>query len=154
MCFVGQDASLGRGAATPFLASDAFTFSPESLPCDPLSGFQLLEKPLQSEFPIPSLIPRLLTFHHDAGRPVQEHHAGGDLVDVLAAVAARPDKRLLKVALPDSQPPKSLGPGIRAGTPGLRSCHGEESVRSPPARRAYRQDAGRSRPTYRVAGDP
>src|SRR4051812_40057276 len=45
-----------------------------------------------------------LALHHRARRAVHEHHARGDLVDVLAALAARLHERLVEVLLADSEP--------------------------------------------------
>ncbi len=52
---------------------------------------------------IEPLLAGRLAFHLEPGRTVNQHYAGRGLVDILAAVTARPDERLVQISLPHAQ---------------------------------------------------
>lgn len=61
--------------------------------------FNFIEQQSARDETIQSLLARRLTFDLQAGRPMQEHDAGGNFVHVLSAVAAGADERLFDVRL-------------------------------------------------------
>ena len=90
--------------------------SPKFLRCRLTGGgllsrlrLQLFDQHLPGEKSVLPLIPGGLTFHLDSGRSMDQLDARGDFIDVLPAVASRPDKRLFEVRFVDSQCSHALG---------------------------------------------
>ena len=79
---------------TGFLNSRAFSRS--SLPSVRLN---LVEQQFSCDESIQSLLSRLLTFDLCASRPVQQHYARSDLVDILSAMTAGADEGFFDVSL-------------------------------------------------------
>lgn len=103
MGFAGEHPFLGRFGTFAFLAAHLFPFG--SFRCEPRLplGFNLVQQQPAGDVPIHPLLPGILTFHLNARRVMQQHHAGGNLVDILAAVTAAPDKGFLDVHFAHTQ---------------------------------------------------
>src|SRR5947209_2248105 len=101
--FVRQHSVLGAPAATPFLASDLFDTSLLSRhrPC--LQSFDFVQQQTASDESVQSLLARRLAFNLQARWAMQQNHAGGALVYVLASMPAGADKCLLDIAFRHAQ---------------------------------------------------
>ena len=97
--FVGEHAVLGAAGAFPFLAADFLNPGLFRGDAAGLELFDLVEEQATREEAVQRLLARGLALYAQAGGAMQEHDAGGDFIDVLAAVATGPDERLLNVAL-------------------------------------------------------
>ena len=79
----------------------------------------LVEQEPAGQEPVEALLAGGLAFDLHPGRPVEQHDAGGGLVDVLAAVPAGADKGLLDVRLAHTQRSHALGElGLFVGADG------------------------------------
>src|SRR3989442_1822114 len=103
MRFVGQHAIFGAAAAASLLTPDLFDPSSLGRHYAGVKPFDLIQKQTTGNEPVQSLLSRRLAFDLQACWAVQKHHASGALVDILAAMAARADKRLLDVSFGDTQ---------------------------------------------------
>ena len=83
---VGEHALFGAAAALAFLAADFLDAGALGIDMAFLEGFDLVEQQATCEKAIESLLARGLAFDLKTRRPMEQHHAGGGLVDVLAAV--------------------------------------------------------------------
>ena len=97
--FAVEHPRLRAAGAFAFLAPDFFGGGALGGNEPVLLRLNLVEKHLTGVVAVESLLARFLAFHLHPGRPVEQHHAGGDFVDVLAAMAARADKAFFDVRL-------------------------------------------------------
>ena len=72
-------------------------------------GFDLIEQEAACQKTIETLGSFLLALDANPGRAVMEHHAGRDLVDVLAAGAGRADELLVDILLAHADREQALG---------------------------------------------
>src|SRR5262249_21242024 len=101
---LGSEHALLRPARTAaLLAPDALDLLLARTRRAPDARLDHLGKPAAGEEAIHRLRARLLALDRDARRQVPQHHAGGDLVDVLAAPSARADEALDQVVLADAE---------------------------------------------------
>lgn len=107
--FIGEHSLLGAAAATAFLAADLLGAGAFGGDVARAEGFDLVEQQAASEKAVEALLAGGLAFDLQTGRSVQEHYAGGGLVDILAAVAARPDEGLFDVGFTNTQSGHALG---------------------------------------------
>src|SRR4051794_10843657 len=110
---VGQHALLGTPRAAALLAADALgLLLARALPAQACL-FDLVGQHGARDQAVRALRALALTLHERARGPVHQHDAGRDLVDVLAALAARVDERLVEIGLADAQRGQALreGPG-------------------------------------------
>ena len=103
MGFVGEDAVFGSTAATAFLPAKFLDAGAFGSGLGLLLGREFVEEEFASKETVHALLAGVLALHLDAGGAVEEHDAGGDLVDVLAAVAAGTDEGFLDVRFLDAQ---------------------------------------------------
>src|SRR5881397_2638964 len=82
--FVGEHPFLGATAARTALAANFFEASAFRSSLAGPTRLDFVEQKLARKKPIESLLARGLTFDPQAGRPVEEHHTSGGLVDVLS----------------------------------------------------------------------
>jgi hypothetical protein len=101
--FIGEHALFGPARTLAFLSADLLDAGAFGIDVTLLERFDLVEQKAPGEETIESLLARGLAFDLEAGGTMHQHHAGGRLVDVLAAVAAGTDKRLVDVGLPHAQ---------------------------------------------------
>ncbi|HYV35863.1 MAG TPA: hypothetical protein VE988_09185 [Gemmataceae bacterium] len=94
---VGEQALFRAARPFPFLAADFFNPSAFGIQASFLKGFDFVQQKAAGQETVEALLSRGLAFDLQAGRTVEQHHARGRLVDVLAAVPARPDKRFFDV---------------------------------------------------------
>ena len=109
MLLVGQHALFGAAAAATFLAADLFHAGALGIHVAFLKGFDLVEQKTAGKKAVESLLARGLAFDLETCRTMEQHHAGGGLVDVLAAVTARSDKRLVDVGFAHAERSHALG---------------------------------------------
>lgn len=124
MGLVGEHPLLGAAAATAFLA--AYLLNAVALGGDVavLERFNLVEQQAAGQEAVESLLAGSLAFDLQAGRTVEQHDAGGGLVDVLAAMSAGADKGFFDVGLAHAQCGHALGQlGFFVGADGER-VHG------------------------------
>ena len=93
----------GAAAATAFLAADFFDARALGIDVTFLERFDLVEQETARQVTIEPLGARGLAFNLETCRTVEQHHARGGLVDILAAVTARTDKRLFNVGFPHAE---------------------------------------------------
>ena len=103
MRLVGEHPGLGAAGAFPFLAADFFNLGALRGDETVFLFLNLVEQQAAGDETVESLLARLLAFDLHAGWTMQQHHAGGNLVDVLSAVAAGADKSFLDVRLAHAQ---------------------------------------------------
>ena len=128
MRLVCEDALLGRAAATAFLPAQFLDALPLGVGAFAARGFYLVEEQLPGEDAVLPLLSGSLALDLYAGGPVQQHDAGGDLVHVLPAVAARAHEAFLNVALAHAERGHAQAEGvIRSGV--ARLCAHEARVR-------------------------
>ena len=101
--FVGEHPLLGAAAATAFLTANLLHAGAISFHVALLAGFDLVEQQPAGKETVQPLLARDLAFDPQPSRTVQQHHAGGRLVHILAAVPARTDKGFLDVNLAHTQ---------------------------------------------------
>jgi len=100
---VSKHAKLGPPGAPSFLPTDPFDPLFFGGPRSRQLRLDFIQKDSSREKTVEGLGALLLTLNPNARGPMVEQHAGGLLVDVLAACAGGPDKLFLQVSLPDSQ---------------------------------------------------
>jgi len=66
-------------------------------------GFDLVQQQTAGEKAVLSLMTRVLTFHLQTGRAVEQHHAGCALVNVLSSMPARTNERFFDICLLHSE---------------------------------------------------
>jgi hypothetical protein len=108
MRFVSQHSLSGGATASAFLSAKFFEQGALGIGAAFPSLFNFVEQELAGEEAIQPLLARALAFDLQSGRPMQQHHASGRLVDVLAAVAARADKRLFNIRFAHAERRHSL----------------------------------------------
>ena len=106
---VVEHALFGAAAATTFLPADFLDAGALGIHVAFLEGFDLVEQEPAGEKAVESLLARGLAFDLKTRWPVEQHHAGGGLVDVLAAVSAGTDKRLVDVGFAHAERGHALG---------------------------------------------
>src|SRR5262245_22023441 len=72
-------------------------------------GFKAVEQLVSREETIESLLAGRLTFDLNAGGPMSQHDARGDLVDVLTAVSARANEGFVEINLANAERGHPLG---------------------------------------------
>ena len=87
----------GAAAATAFLAANLFDARALGVDVPFFERLDLVEQEPARQIAIEPLGTRGLAFDLETCRTVEQHHAGGGLVDVLAAVTARTDERLFNI---------------------------------------------------------
>src|SRR5882724_9339158 len=113
---VGEHALLGTARAAALLAADllglllARALLAEALLLD------LVGQQRARDEAVRALAALALALHGYAARPVDEHDAGRDLVDVLAALAARVHEALLEIVLAHAERREAPGDGARLVT--------------------------------------
>src|SRR6185503_12958160 len=105
---VAQHLVLRPPRAPPLLAADAFGFLLALAGRAQAQLLDLVGEHAPRDQPVGALRPLALAFHRDAGRPVDQHDAGRDLVHVLPTLAARMDERLVQILLTHAQPRQPL----------------------------------------------
>ena len=100
---VREDSLLGTPTPTTFLPPDLFPARLFGLQIAFLEGLDLVQQELPSESAILALVARGLALDLNSTWAVDQHHAGGSLVDVLAAMAARTNEGLLDIRLVHTQ---------------------------------------------------
>jgi 4-aminobutyrate aminotransferase/(S)-3-amino-2-methylpropionate transaminase len=95
--------------ATALLAANSLALGAFGRDKSLLARFDLVAEKPAGEETVERLLPGGLAFHLKAGRPMQQHHAGGDLVHVLSAMAAAAHERFLDVGFPDAERGHALG---------------------------------------------
>ena len=109
MGFVGEHALFGAAAAPAFLAADFLGAVAGGIHIALLERLDLVEQEPAGEEPVEALLARGLAFDLEPRGTVDQLHAGGALVDVLAAVAAGADEGLLDVGLAHAERAHALG---------------------------------------------
>ena len=100
---VVEHSLFGAAAATAFLTTDLLDAGTLGICVAFLERFDLVEQEPAREIAIEPLRARGLAFDLETRRTVEQHHARGGLVDVLAAVSTRADKRLFNVGFPHAE---------------------------------------------------
>ena len=101
--FVGEHPGFRAAGAFAFLAANLYNLGASRCDKAVLERLDLVEQQSAGDEAVEALLPRGLTFHLHAGWPVQQHHAGGGLVDVLPAMATGADERLFNVGFAHAQ---------------------------------------------------
>ena len=117
MRFVGEHPFLGAAGAFVFLAANLFDFGAARSDKSFLAFLKFVGQQPAGDETIESLLACGLAFHLQSGRAMQQHDAGGGLVDILAAVPAGADKRFFNVGFMQSHfghAPRELGFLFRA----------------------------------------
>lgn len=104
-----EHALFGAAGAFPFLAANFFDAGALGVDVAFLEGFDLVEQEPAGKKAVETLLTCGLAFDLKTRGPVEQHHAGAGLVDVLTAVAARPDKRLVDVCFAHAERGHALG---------------------------------------------
>ena len=86
--FVVEHPIPGAAATATFLAADFFNARSLGVNVAFLERFDLVEQKAAGEIAVETLGTRGLAFDLEARGEMEQHHAGGGLVDVLAAVTA------------------------------------------------------------------
>ena len=97
MCLVVEHSRLSTAAAPAFLPADFLDAGAFGIDVTFLERFDLVEQQPAGKEAVESLLARGLALDLNSRRPVEQHHARGSLVDVLAAVSTRADERFLDV---------------------------------------------------------
>jgi len=125
---IGEHALLGAAAATPFLAADFLGLGAFGGHVTGAPGFDLVEQKSAAQKAVESLLACGLAFDLQTRWSVEQHDAGGGLVDILAAMPARTDKGLFDVRFANTQCGHALGQlGFFVRTDGER-VHGGRIV--------------------------
>ena len=103
MRLVGEHPLFGAAGALAFLAADAFHIRALRGDDPLLPLLNLVEQEPPGEKAVQSLLAGFLAFHLQAGRAMEQHHAGGGLVDILSAVPAGADKTFFNLRLAHAQ---------------------------------------------------
>src|SRR6266545_3189361 len=101
--FVSEHPFLGAAAARTALAAEFFKTRPFRSRLAGPARLDFVEQQLAGEQPIEALLAGGLALDPQAGRPVQEHHTGRGLVDVLPAMPAGADKSFFEIVFAHSQ---------------------------------------------------
>lgn len=109
MGFIREHAFPGTHGSFPLLTSYLFDFSTARSDEAFLLFLDLVQQQSSGEEAVDGLLPTGLAFHPQAGGPMKQHDAGGSLVDVLPAVAARADEGFLDVAVAHPERSHALG---------------------------------------------
>ena len=125
--FVGEDASLGGGAAAAFLAPSLFERLLSSGGAGFGSSFEFVEQLFPSQLAVLALVPGGLRADLDSGWQVDEHDASRSLVHVLPAVSARTNEGLTQVRLANAQ----LGHALDQAVIGIETGRLHRSERIP-----------------------
>ena len=129
MSLIGEHPLFGAAAATPFLAADLLDCGALGGHVARAEGFDLVEQQAAGQEAVEALLAGGLAFDLQAGRAMEQHDAGGGLVDILAAVPAGADKGFFEVGLAHAQCGHALGElGFFVGADGER-VHGGRIVR-------------------------
>ncbi len=121
MGFIGEHSGFGAAAAAAFLASDFLGLGALGGDEAPLLHFNFIEQQSAGQEAVETLLAGGLAFDLQAGRAMEQHDAGGGLVNVLAAVSARADKGFFDVGIADAQCGHALGElGLFVGADGER----------------------------------
>jgi hypothetical protein len=107
--FVGEHSLFGAAAAAAFLAADFFDAGAFGGDEAFLPGFDLVQQQPTGEEAVKALLAGGLAFDLEAGWTMEQHHAGGGLVDVLTAVPARADEGFFDVSFANAQGSHALG---------------------------------------------
>src|SRR5882724_11470148 len=100
---VGEHALLGAARAAALLAADLFgLLLARALLAEALL-LDLVGQQRARDEEVRTLAALALALHEGAARPMNEHDAGRDLVDVLAALAARVDEALVEIVLANAE---------------------------------------------------
>ena len=99
MGFVGEHPGFGAAGTFAFLSADLFNLGASRGDEAVLLRLNLVQQQAPGDETVESLLAGLLAFDLQAGRTMEQHHAGGNLVDVLSAVPAGADKGFLDVRL-------------------------------------------------------
>src|ERR1039458_6680159 len=111
-CVVGlvvQHALFGAATAFAFLAADLLDTGALGIDVALLESFDLVEQEAAGEKTVERLLAGVLAFDLETCRTVDQHHARGRLVDILAAVTARTDKRLVNIRFAHTERGHALG---------------------------------------------
>ena len=108
MRFVGKHSLFGGATAAPLLAAEFFGTGTLGIGAAFLARFNLVQQQFAGEESIQTLLASTLTLHLQSSRAVQQHHASGRLVHVLAAVTAGANKRLFNINFADTERRHSL----------------------------------------------
>ena len=103
MGFVGEHPVFGTAGALAFLAANLLNAGALGRHEPPLQRFDFIEQQSAREKTVESLLAGGLTFDLQPGGTMEQHHAGGGLIDILSAVTAGPDKGLFNVGFPHIQ---------------------------------------------------
>jgi hypothetical protein len=96
--FFGQNTFLGSRWTRPLLSADFLPLGTLGCGTQPSPVLDFIEQKPARDIAIEALLAGALAFNPNSGGPMEQHHAGGGLVYVLAAVAAGPDEALLDVS--------------------------------------------------------
>ena len=99
MRFVIEHALFGAAAAFAFLAPDFFNTRSLRVDVAFLERFDFIEEEAAGEEPVESLMACGLAFHLETRGAVDQHHARGAFINVLATVSARANEGLVNVPL-------------------------------------------------------
>jgi hypothetical protein len=126
MGLVGEHPLFGAAAATTFLAAnllDAVALGGDEAVFE---GLNLVEQQAAGQEAVEALLAGGLAFDLQSGRAVEQHDAGGGLIDILAAVPAGTDKGFVNVGLAHTERRHALVElGLFVGTDGER-VHGRK----------------------------
>ena len=117
MGFVGEHPVFGVTGAFAFLSADLFNLGAARRHKSRLPFLYLVEQQPSRDEAVESLLACGLAFNLQSARPMEQHYAGGRLVDVLAAVSAGAHKSFLDVGLAHAEcghAPRQLGFLFRA----------------------------------------
>jgi len=104
-----QHALFGAATAFAFLAADFLNAGTLGIDIALLERFDLVEQQTASEKTVERLLAGVLAFDLNARRTMDQHHARGRLIDILAAVTARTDKRLVNIRFAHPERDHALG---------------------------------------------
>ncbi len=123
---ISEHPLFGAAAATTFLAADLLDAGALGIDVAFLERLDLVQQKPAGEKAVESLMTRGLAFDLKTRRTMEQHHAGGGLVDVLAAVTAGADKRLVDVGFAHAERGHALRElGFLLRADGKRT-HGEQ----------------------------
>ena len=107
--FAGEHAFFGAGAALALLAAGFFDAGALGIGAFAADGFDFIEQQFPSEEAVHALLARFLAFDLNAAGAMEEHHTGGDFVDVLPAVAAGAHEGFFNITLAYAESGHALG---------------------------------------------
>ena len=109
MRFIGEHPLLGAAAAAALLAANLLDGGTLGADEALLKGLDLVEQKATSQETVQSLLAGCLALDLQTGWTVEQHDAGGGLVDVLAAVPAGADEGFFNVGFADAEGGHALG---------------------------------------------